>query len=138
MKKAQWLKKPEKFLKIDLHTVSFMNGTSSRVFFTLGESGTLSLSGKSTYSSFSFIFFHTPNDYIIFKDNTIESLFFGLESKHNMLISITQIEIIKNGEEITFSSGETELLKIKNSAFFSSASFGIVTEGRGEAEISVW
>lgn len=138
MKKAQWLKKSSNFLKRDLHTVEFINDDKSSVFFTLGESGTIKMTAESPSCSISFIFFHTPNDYIVFKDGKIESSFFGLKSIHNMFKPLSELEINKEGEEITFSSQNVELLRIKNEAFFSSSSFGITAEGNGLVKLSVW
>lgn len=138
MKKAQWLKKSSNFLKRDLHTVEFINDDKSSVFFTLGESGSIKMMAESSSCSISFIFFHTPNDHIVFRNGKIESSFFGLESIHNMFKPLSELEINKEGEEITFSSENTELLRIKNESFFSSSSFGITAEGNGLVKLSVW
>ncbi len=55
-----------------------------------------------------------------------------------MFKPLSELEINKEGEEITFSFENTELLRIKNDAFFSSSSFGIRAEGNGLVKLSVW
>ncbi len=139
IKKAQWLKKPETFTSLSLHSAKFVSRGEESLFFTLGEEGTLTLSGEAAEGAVvSFVFFHTPSDRIVFSAKEIKSSFFGLESTHNVSNPITELEIEKNGDEITFSTYSTFLLKVKNSAFSSSASFGMVIEGEGEVEVSVW
>lgn len=138
-KKAQWLKKPVKFESVSLHSLSFLNGEQSSVFFTIGECDNITLSYEKEDSvSVSFVFFHTPNDYIVFKEDRIESLFFGLKSKHNMFNSINKLEINKLYDTITFSSNGKFLLKINNPAFLSSASFGLKMENQGRVKINVF
>ena len=139
MKKAQWLKKPESITQLSLHSASFLVAGKASLYFTIGEEGTLSLSAKVEEGErLSFVFLHTPHDKIVFSSKEIKSSFFGLDSIHNVLNPITELKIEKEKDEITFSSSNSVLLSIKNSAFFSSASFGIEIEGEGEAEISVW
>lgn len=138
MNKAHWLKKPDLF-SISLHSASIMNREFSSVFFILGESEKMKLSiTPSPGISFSFVFLHTPTDKIVFENNSIKISFFGFESEHNMSKPITRIEIDKNGEEIIFSDGQDMILKIRNSAFFSSSSFGLEIRGEGKAELEVW
>lgn len=139
MKKAQWLKKPVSFTSLSLHGTSFMNSGKSSVFFTIGESDTLTLSASPADPlNVSFIFLHTPEDKIIFSSGKVYISFFGFKSEHNMFKPITELKIDKNGDEITFSSDDEVILKIKNPAFFSSSSFGIEIDGIGAAGIEVW
>ena len=139
MNKAEWLKKPDHFKEHMLHTVSYTNTERTSVFFTIGESGTLKLNySKDDEVSVAFVFFHTPSDTIVFKGNRIESSFFSLRSIHNMSNSINELEINKNGEEIIFSSSGSEILRISNPAFLSSASFGFIVEEVGGVRLTVW
>ena len=127
IKKAQWIKKPFQIDKVDLHTLSFTNKEESSVFFILGEEGRFTLSYCVTSSILAeFVFLHTANDYIVFSENEIRLSFFGLESQHNVNISLKSIEIVK------------EILRIRNIAFSGSSSFGLRFKGEGRAEISVW
>lgn len=139
IKKAQWLKRPASFSSISLHSLSYQIEGKTSVFFTIGENDRLTLSySVSENVDAYFVFFHTPSDYINIKRDKIEFSFFSLKGEHNMYKPLTEIEINKNGEEIEFLSSSTTLFKIKNPAFFSSASFGIKAEGSGAVNISVW
>lgn len=139
MKKAQWLKRPSHFDEYMLHTVKYTSEGKEEVFFTIGEEGSLTLIASSEdEAQFSFVFFHTPEDWCIFKGTSIEMSWRGLKSRHNVLNPITELEINKKGETIVFSSSSQEILFMKNPAFFSSSSFGVVTEGNGRVTLSVW
>ena len=139
MKKAQWLKKPSSFTSLSLHSAKFVSKGEESLFFTIGGEGSLTLNAEADDTvTVSFVFFHTPSDKIIFTSNEIKSTFFGLESTHNLSNAITELKIDKENDEITFSSSNAVLLKVKNSAFFSSSSFGIVVEGEGDVSVSVW
>ena len=139
IKKAQWIKKPFQIDKVDLHTLSFTNKEESSVFFILGEEGRFTLSYCVTSSILAeFVFLHTANDYIVFSENEIRLSFFGLESKHNVNISLKSIEIVKEDDTVIFLSEKREILRIRNRAFSGSISFGLRFKGEGRAEISVW
>jgi hypothetical protein len=139
MRKAQWLKKPQSFDEYMLHTVKYTNCGKSSVFFTVGETDTVRLSyRKDENVSCSFVFFHTPHDRIVFTPGRIASTFFGLESEMKVPTLTTEITMKKDGETIVFLSGESEILKIKNPAFLSSASIGFTAEGDGGVEIEAW
>ena len=138
-KKAQWLKKPSRFDEYMLHTVKYCSDGRESVFFTIGEEGAIKMEAAVSPSvSLSFVFFHTPQDRIVFRGTSVELSWRGLESTHDVLNPITALEISKKGEEIAFSSSGSEIMRIKNPAFFSSSSFGIVTEGSGEVTLTVW
>ena len=138
-RKAQWLKKPSVFDDYMLHTVKYSSSGKEEVFFTIGEEGEMKLSAEADETvSLSFVFFHTPQDTIVFTGNSIKMSWRGLKAVHNMPNSITELTISKKGGNITFSSGEREILTIENPAFLSSSSFGIVTEGNGRVTLSVW
>ena len=139
MKKAQWLRKPSHFNSFLLHSVTYSSSEKEEVFFTIGEEDDIKMTAEvESGVSLSFVFFHTPMDRIIFHDTEIEMFWRGLEARHNVLNPITELEISKKGEEIVFSSAGTGILRIKNAAFLSSSSFGIVTEGCGSVTLSVW
>lgn len=139
MKKAQWLKSPAHLEESMLHSVKYISNGKEEVFFTIGEEGDLKLSAVSEEGvSISYVFFHTPEDRIIFHEGGIDISWRGLKAVHNMFNPITELEISKKGEEIVFSSSGTEILRIKNAAFLSSSSFGIVSEGSGSVTLSVW
>ena len=138
-KKAQWLKKPSRFDEYMLHTVKYTSGGKEEVFFTIGEEGTLRLSAEcGSGVTLSFVFFHTPQDRVVFNGTSVKMYWRGIESIHNVLNPITELEINKKGEEISFSASGSVILRIKNPAFLSSSSFGIVTEGSGGVTLSVW
>lgn len=139
MKKAQWLRKPAHFDSALLHTVTYSSSAREEVFFTIGEEGEIKLSAEvESGVSLSFVFFHTPQDRVVFHGTEIEMSWRGLEAKHNVLNPITELEISKKGDEIVFSSSGTMILRMKNAAFLSSSSFGIVTEGSGSVTLSLW
>ena len=139
MRKAQWLKKPQSFDEYMLHTVKYGNSGRSSVFFTVGETDSVRLSYTADNTvSCSFVFFHTPHDRIVFTPGRITSSFFGLESEMKVSTLTTEITMKKAGETIVFLSGESEILKIKNPAFLSSASIGFTAEGDGGVEIEAW
>lgn len=139
MKKAQWLRKPAHFDSALLHTVTYFSSAGEEVFFTIGEVGDIKMSAEVESSvSLSFVFFHTSEDRVVFHDTAVDIFWRGLETRHNVLNPITDLEISKKGEEIAFSSSGIEILRIKNAAFLSSSSFGIVTEGSGSVTLSLW
>lgn len=139
MRKAQWLKKPQSFDEYMLHTVKYSNSGRSSVFFTVGETDSVRLSYTADNTvSCSFVFFHTPHDRIVFTPGRITSSFFGLESEMKVPTLTTEITMKKDEETIVFLSGESEILKIKNPAFLSSASIGFTAEGDGGVEIEAW
>lgn len=139
MKKAQWLRKPAHFDSSLLHTVTYSSCGREEVFFTIGEEEDIRLAAEADEGvSLSFVFFHTPRDRVVFHETSIEMTWRGLEAVHNVLNPITELEISKKGDEIAFSSSGAVILRMKNAAFLSSSSFGIVTEGCGSVTLSVW
>lgn len=139
MKKAQWLKKPAHFDSSLLHSVTYSSSGRDEVFFTVGEEDEIKLSALAAGGvSLSFVFFHTPEDRVVFHEREIKLSWRGLKARTDVLNAITELEISKKGEEIVFSSSGAEILRIKNAAFLSSSSFGIVTEGSGSVTLSVW
>lgn len=137
-KKAIWVKRPQSYIKTSLHTYSYENEGESSVFFTVGEEGNISLKAAATEDAkVSFVFLHTPSDYISFSSEGIEYSFFGAKS-HIMLKSFDGIEMRKLGEHIDFFSGEEVLFSMENPAFLGSASFGVRAVGAGHIEISVF
>ncbi len=139
MKKAQWLKKPARFEEYLLHTAGYINEDRSEVYFTIGETDDITLSySKDDSVSVSFIFLHTPGDRIIFRDGEVDISFFSFKARHNMHKSIKELKIHKDCPEIVFSADNTEILRINNPAFLSSASFGFYVEGHGGVRLTVW
>lgn len=139
MKKAQWLRKPAHLESSLLHSVTYSSSGRSEVFFTIGEEGEIKMEAEAEEGvSLSFVFFHTPQDRVIFHERAVDVFWRGLETRHNVLNPITMLEISKKGELISFSSSGKEILRIKNAAFLSSSSFGFVTEGTGSVTLSIW
>lgn len=139
MRKAQWLRKPQSFDEYMLHTVKYRNTGKSSVFFTVAETDTVRLSYNAEDAvECSFVLFHTPHDTIVFTPGKIISSFFGLESEFPVPVEMTEITMVKTGETIVFSSGEREILRIRNDAFLSSASVGFRAEGDGIVLLEAW
>ncbi len=139
MKKAMWLHKPQSISSSTLHSAEFTVSDKASIYSTVGEDGELILAADiSNGQKMSFVFFHTPNDRIVFTSNEIKSTFFGLYSAYNIPDTLSQLKIVKEKDEIVFSSPSSILLKVKNPSFYSSASFGIIIEGEGKASVSIW
>ncbi len=138
MHKAIWLRKPGHFDEMLLHTVKYRNSGKTEVFFILGESGKATLSFSSSSASVSFVFLHTPSDTFVISGSTMVFSFFTLEGRSTLSRAIEELTVIKNGEEVVFLEREEEIMRLRNSAFLSSVSFGFRVEGEGEVVLSVW
>ena len=133
-KKADWINKPER-ISMSLHSLSFHSEGRHCVFFTIGESGSITIEIKKGDASF--VFLHTHNDAIRFSENGIGIRMFSFSSRIPIAAG-RSMRMEKNGEDISFYSDGNMVLSISNKAFLSSASFGAMTDKEGEVGLEVF
>lgn len=135
-KKAQWLSKGED-IKKTLHTLSYRGTGSNSVFFTLGETETLTFSVE-TDMGYAFLFLHTDREYIAIKEDCISVR----TLKHHFVLPldepVTLLRCVKEGPEIRFFSAEREILRAEDEAYRGSCSVGLLTEGCSKAVLEVF
>lgn len=135
-KKAQWLSKADNIQKT-LHTLSYQGNGTNTVLFTIGEEESLTLSAD-TDMDYAFIFLHTDREYIAIKHDRISVR----TLKHQLSIPLDEpvkvLRCVKEGPQLTFLSGERELLVTRNEAYRGSASIGLMTEGCSKAVLEVF
>ncbi|MGN1164569.1 MAG: hypothetical protein ACI4S4_07195 [Candidatus Ornithospirochaeta sp.] len=137
-KKATWVHRPSSPFTTDLHSFSWAEDNESSVFWTIGEEGEISLSyEKDEDVSVFFVFLHTPSDYISFHPSIVVSSFFSLSSSFPASIE-SNMKMVKEGDTISFFSGESLIEKIQNPAFEGSASFGFYIKGKGKVRTTVF
>ena len=137
-KKATWVRRPSSYFTTDLHSFSWKEESESSVFWTIGCEGEISLSYSADPDvSVRFVFLHTPSDYISFSPDHVTSSFFSLSSSFPFSISTT-MKMVKDGDKISFYTGEELVLKIENPAFQGSASFGFTIKGEGKVRTTVF
>ncbi len=131
-KKAVWINKPE-IRKITLHTIEYESRTSHSVFFVLGEneSITLDIAGNAAFA-----LLHTPEDYVILKEDETIVSFKGVRSSFASGPG-RHLEVRKEGDLISFASGGFSL-SVRNPAFRDSASAGVTSEGEGIVSLDVF
>ena len=134
-KKAVWIGRPEK-MRMTLHSIAFRSEDAHSVLFVLGEDGEMSISYSSEAKA-ALTLLHTPQEYIVFGEERIVISFKGVRTEIPHA-PIRSLKLVKEGQRLSFYSGDEAILSIEKEAFSSSISFGLSSKGEGEVELEVF
>lgn len=119
--KSLWINRPTG-VTTTLHSYTFTPVEKAEVYFILEREGKIEITCKR--GCFDYILLHTPNDYVLFKENSIEVVFKGLKEEMQIKRG-DKITLDKRLDRLTFSYDEREVLSLSYPSFLTSTSFGV-------------
>ena len=141
LKKLQWIRKPEKIKITSSHSMSITTEHDSALVYTFEENEKVNVTIKSNELSYGLgvIFNQDQGMMLIKKDSFLEktTTFMGLTEVVRLnLIDENQFSFEKSSDEIIFSNGNSEVVRLKFKTIKESVSISILLFGKGSANIS--
>ena len=141
LKKLQWIRKPEKIKITSSHSMSITTEHDSALVYTFDEDEKVNVTIKSNELSYGLgvIFNQDQGMMLIKKDNFLEktTTFRGIKEVVKLnLVDENQFSFEKCDDEIVFSNGKYEIVRLKFKSIKESVSICILLFGKGSANIS--